>query len=59
MIENASWRVDEDDEITRMDENGVNVLEQMVEATRAAFQIQYIYQAISSNFSTLNRAITG
>ena len=59
VIENASWRVDEDDEITRMDENGVNVLEQMVEATRTAYQIQYVMQSISNNFSTLNRAITG
>ena len=59
VIDSASWRVDEDEEITRMDENGVNVLEQMVEATRTAYQIQYVMQSISNNFSTLNRAITG
>ena len=59
VIENASWNVWEDNEITRMDENGVNVLEQMVEATRAAYQMQYVMRAISNNLSTLNRAISG
>lgn len=58
-IENARWKVEEDEEITRMDENGVNVLEQSLESVRAAYQIQYIYQAISNDLSTLNTAITG
>ena len=59
VIESASWEVREDNEITRMDENGVNILEQMTEATRAAYQIQYIMRSISSNISTLHTAITG
>ena len=59
VIDQADWRVEEDSEITRMDENGVNILEQMLEATRTAYQIQYIMQSISGNFSALNRAITG
>ena len=58
-IEDVGWRVEEDDEQTRMDENGVNLLEQMLEATRTAYQIQYVMQAISSDFTTLNHAITG
>ena len=58
-IESSTWEVTEDNEITRMDENGVNVLEQMVEATRAAYQIQYVMQSISSNITTLHAAITG
>ena len=59
VIESASWKVTEDNETTRMDENGVNILEQMTEATRAAYQIQYIMRSISSNISTLHTAITG
>ena len=58
-IEEARWRVNEDEEITRMDENGVNVTEQSVEALRTAYQLQYVMQAISSDFTTLNKAITG
>ena len=58
-IENAGWSVMEDDEITRMDENGVNVTEQSLEAIRTAYQMQYTLQAISSDLSTLRAAITG
>ena len=58
-IENAGWSVMEDNEITRMDENGVNVTEQSLEAIRTAYQMQYTLQAISSDLSTLRAAITG
>ncbi len=58
-IEDAGWSVMEDDEITRMDENGVNVTEQSLEAIRTAYQMQYTLQAISSDLSTLRAAITG
>lgn len=58
-IENAGWSVMEDNEITRMDENGVNVTEQSLEAIRTAYQMQYALQAISSDLSTLRAAITG
>ena len=58
-IEKASWSVLEDNEITRMDENGVNVTEQSLEAIRTAYQMQYALQAISSDLSTLRAAITG
>ena len=59
VIEGSSWNVFEDDEITRMDENGVNVTEQMVESVRTAYQLQYIYRTVSSDLTTLNTAITG
>ena len=59
VIESSSWRVDEDDEITRMDENGVNVTEQMLESVRTAYQLQYVYRAVSSDLTTLNTAISG
>ena len=58
-IESTGWSVIEDDEITRMDENGVNVTEQSLEAIRTAYQMQYTLQAISSDLSTLRAAITG
>ncbi len=59
VIEQSRWEVDEDDEVTRMDENGVNVLEQSLEAVRTAYQMQYTLQAINNDFSTLGRAING
>ena len=58
-IEETGWSVVEDDEITRMDGNGVNVTEQSLEAVRTAYQMQYTLQAISSDLSTLRAAITG
>ena len=58
-IESTGWSVIEDNEITRMDENGVNVTEQSLEAIRTAYQMQYTLQAISSDLSTLRAAITG
>lgn len=58
-IERTGWSVMEDDEITRMDENGVNVTEQSLEAIRTAYQMQYTLQAISSDLSTLRAAISG
>jgi hypothetical protein len=42
-----------------MDENGVNVLEQSLEAVRTAYQMEYTLQAINNDFSTLGRAING
>ena len=58
-IEEADWEVEEDDEVTRMDQNGVNVLEQSLEAVRTAYQMQYTLQAINNDFTTLGRAING
>ena len=59
IIEQTGWKVDEDQESTRMDENGVNATEQALESIRTAYQIQYVMQAISSDLSTLNTAIGG
>ena len=47
------------DESTRMDDNGVNVAEQTVEATRNALQMQYTMDAINSNLSLLRTVIRG
>ena len=58
-IEEAAWEVDDDEEVTRMDDNGVNVLEQSLEAVRTAYQLQYTMKTISSDLSTLGTAIRG
>lgn len=58
-IENAQWEVRDDGEITRMDDNGVNINEQALEALRTAYQQQYIMQSISSDLTTLGKAING
>ncbi len=58
-IEESDWDVWEDEESTRMDDNGVNVTEQSLEAVRTAYQMQYVMQSVNSRLSTLNMAITG
>ena len=58
-IETAQWEVEDDDEVTRMDENGVNVLEQSLEAVRTAYQMQYTLQSINNDLTTLGKAING
>jgi len=59
VIEEADWTVTEDEETTRMDENGVNVIEQSLEAVRTAYQLQYVMQTMSSDIARLRAAITG
>jgi len=59
VIEDAGWTVDEDEETTRMDENGVNAIEQMTEAVRTAYQLQYVMQSINNDLGRLSKAING
>lgn len=56
-IEDSEIKVQEAEESTRMDDNGVNITEQMVEMARNGYQLQYVMQAISSDFSLLRTAI--
>ena len=58
-IEDASIQVLEAEESTRMDDNGVNITEQAVELARNGYQLQYVMDAISSDFSLLRKAIGG
>ena len=46
-------------ESARMDGNSVNVTEQTLEMVRNAYQMQYVLNAISTDFSTLRTAIRG
>lgn len=48
-----------EDESMRMDDNGVNVIEQETEATRTAYQMQYTIDAINSNLSLMRTMIRG
>lgn len=59
IIEDAEPEVFEAQEQTRMDDNGVNTTDQMVELIRNAYQQQYVYQAINKHYSILRLAMRG
>lgn len=59
VLETAQFAVTEAQESARMDENGVNVLEQSVELARNAYQLQYVYSSITSDLNALRTAIRG
>ncbi|MCI9513696.1 MAG: flagellar biosynthesis protein FlgB [Oscillospiraceae bacterium] len=46
-------------ETARLDDNGVNVGEQLVEATRNTYQIQYVMDSMNSDLTRLRAAIRG
>ena len=58
-IEEAPIEIHQAEESTRLDDNGVNVTEQMVELVREGYQMQYVMNAISTDLSTLRTAING
>ena len=59
LLDQAEFAVVEPQESTRMDDNGVNVTEQMVEMMRNSYQLQYVYGSISSNLNILRMAVRG
>ena len=59
VLENADYFVQEQIEVTRMDDNGVNVTEQSAEMIRNAYQLQYVMSSISSDLTRLQKAISG
>ena len=58
-LENSNFAVITTQDSHRMDDNGVNTTEQMVELVRNAYQLQYVMNAISTDLSTLRTAING
>ncbi len=46
-------------ESTRLDDNGVNITEQSVELSRNGYQMQYVMNAISTDYQILRTAISG
>lgn len=59
VIQDAEPYVFEAQEQTRMDDNGVNTTDQMVELIRNAYQQQYVYQAINKHYAILQTAVRG
>lgn len=59
VLQESDFAVTEHLDATRMDENGVNVTTQSVEAIRNAYQMRYVMNAISSDLSLLRTAIRG
>lgn len=59
VLEDSSLRVFEAQEQTRMDDNGVNITSEMTELIRNAYQQQYVFQAISKQYSILRMAVKG
>ena len=59
VLTESQFSVIETAESTRMDDNGVNVTEQMVELVRNAYQLQYVMNSISTDLATLRTAVRG
>ena len=59
IIQESEPYVFEAQEQTRMDDNGVNTTDQMVELIRNAYQQQYVYQAINKHYAILQAAVRG
>lgn len=58
-IEDSQLEVHQAQESTRMDDNGVNITEQAIELARNGYQLQYVMDSISGDFSILRTAIRG
>lgn len=59
LLSDEDFEIFESGEITRMDDNGVNATEQMVELVRNAYQIQYVMDTISRNLSVMHSVARG
>jgi len=59
VLDSEQVNVFEAEEMTRMDDNGVNITEQMTEAARNAYQLQYVMQSISTDLQVTSAAVNG
>ena len=59
VLDDAELTVFEAQEQKRMDDNGIDTTEQMVELIRNSYQQQYLYQAINKHYALLRMAISG
>lgn len=59
VLQHTNYRVRVQPEVTRVDDNGVNVTEQNIELMRNAYQLQYAMSAINSELSVLRMAARG
>lgn len=56
-IDQTRIEIEEAPQSVRADDNGVDITEQSVELARNGYQLQYVMDAISSDFSILRAAI--
>ena len=59
ILENSSFYTEEQQESTRLDENGVSIVEQSAEMIRTAYQLQYTMSAINNDLERLRTAVRG
>lgn len=59
VLDGSEFAVTEHLDATRMDENGVNVTAQSVEAIRNAYQMRYVLNAINSDLKLVHAAVRG
>lgn len=59
VLDESEFAVTEHLDATRMDENGVNVTAQSVEAIRNAYQMRYVLNAINSDLKLVHTAVRG
>ena len=59
VLDESEFAVTEHLDSTRMDENGVNVTAQSVEAMRNAYQMRYVLNAINGDLKLLHTAVRG
>lgn len=59
ILESSSFYTEEQQESTRLDDNGVSIAEQSAEMIRNAYQLQYTMSAINSDLERLRTAIRG
>ena len=59
VLDESEFAVTEHLDATRMDENGVNVTAQSVEAMRNAYQMRYVLNAINSDLKLVHAAVRG
>lgn len=59
VLDESEFAVTEHLDSTRMDENGVNVTAQSVEAMRNAYQMRYVLNAINGDLKLLHAAVRG
>lgn len=59
VLDESEFAVTEYEDATRMDENGVNVTAQSIEAIRNAYQMRYVLNAVNSDLKLLHAAVRG
>lgn len=59
ILASSDFYTEEQQESTRLDDNGVNVTEQSAEMIRNAYQLQYTMSAINSDLDRLRTAVRG